>query len=196
MWNLENLDDLPYYFMGQVLETSFDYESPTVLKALGEENGYQHLYLEGQGKPVAESSQFTWLQEGKFYTLTAATASTDSLIFARIGANDPDFNLRRDAALIIRRPEAQSTVFASVIEPHGYYSAISELSVDPKSSVSRVAVVHDSNDYTAVKIDDRQQQSSLLIVVNGDPSSSGKHKLKVEGQTYRWTGPYHFVDTL
>ena len=74
--------------------------------------------MEGQGKPVAESSQFTWLQEGKFYTLTAATASTDSLIFARIGANDPDFNLRRDAALIIRRPEAQSTVFASVIEPH------------------------------------------------------------------------------
>ncbi|MEP5569177.1 MAG: alginate lyase family protein [Halioglobus sp.] len=192
----KNQYDLPYYFMGQVLETSFDYETPKVLETLGEKNGYQHLYLEGKGKPAALSSQFTWLQEGKFYTLTAATALADDLIFARIGANDPDFNLRRDAALIIRRADTQSTVFASVIEPHGFYSAISELSVDPKSSVAQVSVVHDDAEYTAVRIEDRKQQTSLLIVANGDAASSAKHKLKVDGQVHRWTGPYHFVEKL
>ena len=192
----KNQYDLPYYFMGQVLETSFDYEAPTVLAALGEENGYQHLYLEAKGKPASESSQFTWLQEGKFYTLTAATALADDLIFARIGANDPDFNLRRDAALIIRRADTQSTVIAAVIEPHGSYSPISELSVDPKSSVAHVSVVHDDAKYTAVRIEDRQQQSSLLVVANSEAVPSKKHKLKVDGQVYRWTGPYHFVEKL
>ena len=40
---------------------------------------------------------------GKFYTLTSVTDSSDELLFTRLGANDPEFNLRRDAAFMIRR---------------------------------------------------------------------------------------------
>lgn len=187
-----NQYDLPTYFMGQVLETSFDYEAPSSLTAMGDANGYQHLYREGQGTAAAESVQFTWLVDEKFYTLTAATHPTDELIFARIGANDPNFNLRRDAALILRRKDAANTVFASVVEPHGRYSAVSELSVNPRSNLASVEVAYDDDDYTGVIITDAKQRSTLFIVANADASPSSQHQLEVQGSRYQWQGPYFY----
>jgi hypothetical protein len=189
----KNQYDLPFYYMGQVLKTNFEYDSPASLTALGDSNGYQHLYLEGKGTPPAGSMQFDWLVEGKFYTLTSATSNADELLFARLGAQDPEFNLRRDAALIFRRKEVSDTVFTSVIEPHGSYSAVSELSVNPNSKLSSVEVVHDSEAYTAVAIEDINGQSSVLVVANTDASASKKHELKIDGSQYRWQGPYYFT---
>jgi hypothetical protein len=191
----KNQYDLPYYFMGQVMETNFDYESPQSLEAMGAVNGYQHLYLEGKGMPQSDAIQFNWLVKNKFYTLTAAAKSGDELLFARIGANDPEQNLRRDAALIMRRPEARDTVFAATIEPHGSYSPISELSVNPKSALAGVTVIHDSDDYTAVAIEDLELQSFVFIVVNTDPGPSKRHELTVDGKQYRWSGPYLLAET-
>ena len=54
------------------------------------------------------------------------TDENDELLLTRIGANDPDFNLRRDPAIIVRRPEASDTLFASIIQPHGSYNVVSE----------------------------------------------------------------------
>ena len=106
----ENQYDLPFYFLGQVMKVNFEYGSPSTLSALGTENGYQHLYLEGQGNPSADNTKFSWMGNGRFYTLTSATDTSDELLFTRIGANDPEFNLRRDAALMIRRKDAKDTV--------------------------------------------------------------------------------------
>jgi len=190
----ENQYDLPYYFMGQVMETNFDYQTPASLQAMGSVNGYEHLYLEGKGYPQADSVQFNWLVENKFYTLTSAASAEDELIFARIGANDPAFNLRRDAALIIRRSAAGNTVFASVIEPHGSYSPVSELSVNPRSGLARVSVIHDDADYTGIAIEDLQQRSVRFFVANKAAAVEAQHQLRVDGQLFRWQGPYLLVD--
>ena len=184
--------DLPLYFMGQVMATNFAYESPSSLKTLGNKNGYQHLYLEAKGYPASESTQFSWLNQGKFYTLTSSTSAADELLFARLGANDPDFNLRRDAALIIRRGDTGNTVFASAIEPHGSYSPVSELSVNSSSNISNLKVIVDNSDYTAVAIEDRNKQQSVFIVANRDVSASKRHQLNIGHRRYRWQGPYHF----
>ena len=183
--------DLPFYFMGQVLQTNFDYEIPTSLAPLGDSDGYQHLYLEGKGKPSSDSTQFNWLVEGKFYTLTSATNVTDELLFARVGAQDPEFNLRRDAALIFRRKDVGDSLFVSVIEPHGRYSPVSELSVNPKSNMAALKVAFDTEAYTAVVIETLDNKSSLFIVANRDPATSAKHHLKIGGKHYSWLGPYH-----
>ena len=185
--------DLPFYFMGQVLKTNFEYNRPSTLAALGEDNGYQHLYLEGQGKPSSLSTQFDWLVQGKFYTLTTATLMTDDMVFTRLGANDPSFNLRRDAGLMLRRNDMGNTTFVSVIEPHGSYSPVSELSLNPNSNIAEVAVLIDSDAYTAVAIKDKQKQTSLLIIANQDASSSKSHKVVIGNKTVRWQGPYHLV---
>ena len=183
--------DLPFYFMGQVLQTNFDYEIPTSLAPLGDSDGYQHLYLEGKGKPSSDSTQFNWLVEGKFYTLTSATNVTDELLFARVGAQDPEFNLRRDAALIFRRKDVGDSLFVSVIEPHGRYSPVSELSVNPMSNIAALKVAFDTETYTAVVIETLDNKSSLFIVANRDAATSAKHHLKIGGKHYGWLGPYH-----
>ncbi|MEP1471946.1 MAG: alginate lyase family protein [Halieaceae bacterium] len=186
--------DLPFYYMGQLLETNFDYETPEVLAPMGEDNGYQHLYLEAAGKPKADVAKLSWLGRGGFYTLTSATHEADQLLFARAGANDPNFNLRRDPAFILRRQGASSTVFATVIEAHGSYSPVTELAIDSRSLVSGLRVVHDGPDYTAIAIEDVAGEASLFVISNANASATEEHELLVEGKSYSWVGPYHYVD--
>ncbi len=190
----KNQYDLPFYFMGQVMKANFEYDSPSILRALGEKNGYQHLYLEGKGKPSSGNSKFLWMGNGKFYTLTSATNMLDELLFTRLGADDPEFNLRRDAALIIRRKEAKDTVFASIVEPHGSYSPVSELAVNSNSSVAELKVVYDDRNYTAVSIEDVKGHTSMFILSNIDASASEQHELEIDDKAYQWTGPYHYGD--
>ncbi len=189
----ENQYDLPVYFMGQVMKTNFGYKSPQALSALGSDNGYQHLYLEGIGKPSAGFAQLLWMQNGKFYSLTSASNESDELLFTRLGANDPEFNLRRDAALIIRRKDAADTVFASVLEPHGSYSAVSESAVNSNSNISELKIAYDDEDYTAVSIEDLNGVTRLFILSNTEASVAEHHHLKIGDRAYDWTGPYHYT---
>ncbi len=190
----ENQYDLPFYFLGQVLTVNFDYESPATLRALGEEYGYQHLYLEGVGTPGSEATRFSWMGNGKFYTLTSATRASDELMFTRIGANDPDFNLRRDAGFMIRRHGAGDTVFVSTVETHGSYSPVTELAVNSNSSIATLKVVYHDADYTAVSIGDVSGETSVFVVAYSDSSSEFEHVLDVEGVTYQWSGPYLYTN--
>ena len=189
----DNQYDLPFYFMGQVMETNFEYESPSTLSALGESNGYQHLYLEGTGRPSSDNAKLLWMSDGKFYTLTSATNGSDELLFTRLGANDPEFNLRRDAAFMIRRKNAKDTVFASIVEAHGSYSPVSELAVNSNSNVSELIVAYDDNNYTAVSIRDLSGEASMFILSNADASATEQHRVRIDDKVYRWTGPYHYT---
>ena len=191
----DNQYDLPFYYMGQILKVNFEYDTPATLNALGTENGYQHLYLEGQGKPSSKNTKFSWMGNGRFYTLTSTSDPSDELLFTRLGANDPEFNLRRDAAFMIRRKGAGNTVFATIVEPHGSYSPVSELAVNSNSSISSLQVVLDDEHYTAVAIKDLEGHASLFLLSNTDASLSKQHKVIIDNKTYRWTGPYHHTET-
>ncbi len=192
--NKKNQYDLPFYFMGQVLKVNFEYDAPVTLSALGEKNGYQHLYLEGAGEPSSSNSKFLWMDNRKFYTLTSVTSDSDELLFTRIGANDPEFNLRRDAALMIRRKDAKDTVFASVVEAHGSYSPVSEFAVNSNSNIALLKVAYDDDNYTAVSIEDLQGRQSMFILSNKSASSSKEHRLEVNGSAYQWNGPYYYIE--
>jgi hypothetical protein len=190
--NSANQYDFPYYFLGQVLNTNFEYKVPKTLKALGTKNGYQHLYLEGSAIGSAENSKLSWLNKGKFYTLTAITNKTDELLFTRIGANDPEFNLRREAALMLRRKNMKNTLFVSVIEAHGSYSPVTESAVNSNSSIATLKVVLDKADYTAVSITTVNGNTKLFITANSYASKEAKHSLKINDKDYEWSGPYYF----
>ena len=185
--------DLPLYFLGQVIDTNVDYDTPSTLEALGRQNGYQHLFVEGTGNaPADDNTRFQWLGPQGFYTLTSATRTGDEWLFARIGANDPDFNLRRDATLILRRRDTADTTFASVLEPHGNYSAVSEFATNAESRIAKVEIVRDSDDYTAVSIASLDGSASLFIVANRDNDTDRRHRVRIGGETYRWAGPYFY----
>ncbi|MDT0605475.1 alginate lyase family protein [Croceitalea rosinachiae] len=187
----ENQYDLPFYFMGHVMKVNFEYESPA-FSVLGEKNGYQHLYVEGKGKPSSEGTIVSWLGRNNFYTLTTATDTSDELLFTRLGANDPKFNLRRDAGFMIRRKNAKNTTFVSIIESHGSYSPVTESAVNSNSSISSLKLVHDDEHYTAVNISDVNGDEFMMIISNTDSNKTSPHKLQINGRDYQWSGPYHF----
>ena len=137
-----NQYDLPVWFQGHLLSTSFEYQKEThSLEPLGKDHGYQHLWKEAVGKPAEEQLQLTWFGQGRFYSMTSAIEAEDELIFARAGANDPHFNIRHDPAFILRR-NARDVIFVSIIESHGEYSTVTEIPERPFSSVAKVEILY------------------------------------------------------
>lgn len=187
--------DLPFYFLGQVIDVNFDYSAPKTLGALGKKNGYQHLFLEGEGKPSNASTFFSWLGHNRFYTLTTATTDDDQLLFTRIGANDPDFNLRRDAGFMLRRKGVRDSVFATVIESHGTYSPVTEYANNSTGRVAEVSVAHSDERYTVLSIVDREGIARMLAIANDDAGSGVQHEVQVEQAIWRWSGPYRYFSS-
>lgn len=190
--NKANKYDFPYYFLGQVIQTNFDYKTPKTLTALGDKNGYQHLFVEGTAKTSNENSKLSLLNKGKFYTLTSITNNEDELLFTRIGANDPEFNLRREAAFMLRRENTKNTLFVSTIEAHGSYSPVTESAINSNSSIKELKVVLDTEEYTGIQITNIKGNTKLFITANTDSSKEAKHNLKINDKNYEWSGSYYF----
>ncbi|OJF70918.1 heparinase [Alteromonas sp. V450] len=189
----KNQYDLPFYYMGQIIDKNFTHESPTTLSPFGEDNGYQHLFVEGKGNASEGNTKFQWLQHGKYYTLTTVTNAEDEVYLTRIGANDPDFNLRRDAAITIRRNDTQDTLFVSVVEPHGSYSPVSESSINSRSSIKNLEVVLDSDAYTGVRITDVKGDTQLFIIATSNNDNGARHQVSLGDESYSWIGPYFYM---
>jgi len=188
----ENQYDLPFHYLGQIIDTSFETEAPKALNTVGTKNGYQHLWKEAEAKANSESIQLTWLNNKTFYSITSATNADDRVILARLGANDPKFNLRRDPSLIIRKSNVKETVFASVIESHGSYNPVTEKATSAYSEFASVAVLLNSDAYTAIQLEYRSGKTKLLILSNTDASKTGQHSLDLNGSIYQWVGAYYF----
>lgn len=186
--------DFPFYFKGQVIEANFDYTNPETLKPLGKTSGYQHLWVEGKGVSTKNNAKLSFLNKGLYYTITTATSGNDELFFTRIGANDPKFNLRKDAGFMIRRNES-STIFASVLEPHGGYDYVSESSSDSRSHIEDLKVVYNDDNYTAVTLKTIEGEIKTIIIANKEVGKTKKHKVIINNKEYCWKGPYDYSVT-
>ncbi|MBU2997297.1 heparinase II/III family protein [Cellulophaga baltica] len=182
--------DLPFYYLGQIMKTNFEYEAFNTLKPLSDKNGYQHLYLEAKGISKGENVTLNWLSNNKFYTNTSITSEGDELLFARIGANDPEFNLRKDPGFIIRKKNAQNATFVSVTESHGSYSPVSESAVNAYSAIKTISLLVDTENYTAIKIVNNDNSTLVFVVSNKDNSLNTNHNLSILGKDYKWVGPF------
>ncbi|MEM9686095.1 MAG: alginate lyase family protein [Bacteroidota bacterium] len=191
----ENNYDLPYYYLGQLIDTNFDYSVSKTLSPLGTSNGYQHLWKEGHGTARNENTRITWLSNQHFYTLTTATSEKDMLIFARLGAHDPEFNLRRDPAFMIRKNKHKNALFVSVIEAHGSYDPVREMVSNAFGNIAQVKIAYHDNAYTAITIEDKKGIVRIFILSNTDATATQKHQININDKDYYWTGPYYF-DTI
>ena len=187
-----NQYDLPFYYLGQIMETSFNYSKTNSPEVLGKNHGYQHLYKEATGVSKGENIKLNWLLNNKFYTYSAVTSNNDKLILGRIGANDPDYNLRNEQTLIIRKENTNNTVFVSTIESHGTYNPVSELALNAYSSIKNIKVAHNSDEYTAVTIENIDGKTRVFILANKDSAKTSTHNLKINNKEYNWIGPYSF----
>lgn len=188
-----NQYDLPYYYLGQLMTTNFAYETPKSLEPLGKTNGYQHLWKEGIGAATENNTKISWLYEGCFYTLTSATKKNDALLLVRIGANDPNFNLRSDPGFIIRKENTQKATFVSVLETHGSYSTVTESALNSYSSIARLEVVYEDANYIGIIIKNKKESTLLFVLATNTNLATQKHQLKINEKNYQWVGPYYYT---
>jgi oligo-alginate lyase len=188
----ENTLDLPLYFMGQLMATDFTASVPGELKKLGNKNGYQHLWKEAEGAANEGNSSLSWLGNGVFYTYLQSTSNKDSLFLGRVGATDPNFNLRRDPVLMLRR-KAVNTTFASVLEAHGSYSPVTEKAVNAYADIQKIEVLAGQKGYRFLTITNREKQVWILALATGDFRKSKSHSVLVEGRKVEWKGAFTLV---
>lgn len=184
--------DLPLYYQGQLINTNFEVQSnSSQLKAVGQKNGYEHLWQVAQGKLPTGTAQVTWLNGDRFYTYSTIGSENSEMLFTRIGSNDPSFNLRNEPGLMLRKKgNAGQTVFVSVLEPHGEFNAKDEYTTQASSQIKSLRL---------------QEQDGVKIIwvetVNGDlraftlatnPAVKSKHNIKTQSGKLNWVGPYHY----
>lgn len=181
--------DLPYYYGGHEVSLNFPYRKAlTEMKALGKANGYQHLWVEAEGKNTESATTcFTFLQGDRFYSISTATTPQTELRMVRIGASDPNFNLRPDGGYIISC-KAGNYTFASVIETHGTYDLQVEKTEKATSSVRSVTKTVDTKDYTVVRVEFEGGQARNYCFANRNTSATAKHRVKAGERILEWTG--------
>ena len=181
--------DLPVHHSGQIIRTDFDYQVESTLRPLGEDNGYQHLWNVGSGK-VEGSSLVSWLHDSSYYSLVTSAVEGSEVIFARTGANDPDFNLKSEPALILRQ-SGQNHVFASVLETHGYFNESIEASVGARGLVKAVSVVGHNPIGTVIRIETTSGNTYHYGISNqAEDAQQALHSVEFGGNTYTWNGSF------
>jgi len=186
-----NQYDLPFYYFGQIMSANFKYETPKFLEPFGKANGYQHLWKEGSAVLSQENAKISWLNEGCFYTLTSVAQPNDEVFFVRIGANDPNFNLRKDPGIVFRKKNAQKATFVSVVETHGNYDKVFELATNSYSTIDSLKVVYEDLNYIGVEIKSKSGATTLFVLATKNNKENQKHRLQINNKTYNWVGSYY-----
>lgn len=147
----EHQYDLPYYFMGQLMSTDYPYKAFTINREpLGDKNGYQYLWKEAVGKSDKKTASITFLNQSRFYTITTLVNPDTDLYLNRIGANDPNFNLRNEPAFMLR-DKGKNRIYLTVIEPHGSFLADVEQTRNSQSQIKDIRFANKDNSIIEVQ---------------------------------------------
>lgn len=189
----EHQYDLPFWYKGQFIAASFKYNAFTeTQKPIGNKNGYQYIWNEAEGKSNTNTGALTILNGNSYYTITTTADAATQFDFLRTGASDPDFNLRSETGFLVRK-KGKDELFASVIEPHGVFNPVSEISSGSQSSVNEINTLVNNDEYTGIKIVFKNKEEWTVLIANADNGSNAEHTLIVSGKNFSWAGPYEVL---
>ncbi|GEM77783.1 heparinase II/III domain-containing protein [Vibrio superstes] len=185
----EHQYDYSHQYNGQIIRTNFEYEAYTELETLGNDHGYQHLWKVAAGE-ANETALVSWLQDNSYHTwLGTSSNSNGEVIFTRSGANDPSFNLRSEPSFILRS-RGESTLFASVVETHGYFNEEFEQSVNARGRVQDIRVLAHNETGSAIEITTQDSIVTMLVSNQADVTESTVNQIIINDKTFNWTGHY------
>ena len=181
-----HLYDMPVHYNGHLINTNYQYLAYTESRAvLGADNGYQYYWVEALADKSSKVSTTTWLCDDRFYSLSTLTSEGDQIYFTRLGANDPEFNLRPEPC-VMHRSHGKDKTFVSVLETHGEYNPQLEYTLNPYCLVSDIQLIYDTDEYTIIKISTKEDFFMTICFSNNDSSKDAEHS--VNGWT--WKGTY------
>ena len=179
--------DLPLHYSGHIMETGFEVARNLGARpVLGDANGYQHIWVDGTARPKTGKASMTWLLDGRFYTYRFVSRSDLQVILGESGANDPDFNLRREPMVIQRVEGTDRAAFVSVLEPHGSYDGAAEQTVGSRSRIASLRHIN-QNGYDLVIVE-AANGAKTILAISYDDDASKRHSATVDGREVSWTG--------
>lgn len=185
--------DLPLHYNGHIMNLGFEAQRAVAERpVLGRADGYQHLWVDASSAPTAGVRSLTWLLDGRFYTWRFDASAPSRVILAESGANDPDFNLRREPVLIQRVDGQADASFFGVLEPHGRYDGTAETVTGADSRIQDIRRVRGEG--AEVIVLTLASGKTLALGVADDPAAGGEHSVSADGQTWRWSGPWARLD--
>jgi oligo-alginate lyase len=185
----EHQYDLPFQYNGQFINTSFKYTANTKnQETLGTKSGYQFIWKEAQAAVADTTIQFTFLNKNTYYTISSLVEGAAEIFFTRSGANDPNFNIRREPSYIIRK-KGKNQSFINVIEIHGKYDPINEFSINAYSGVGQIKLLQNDENFSVVTLM-AGGKKIVILQSNKDFEKSKNHSLKINDITMQWVGPY------
>ncbi|MGF1902514.1 heparinase II/III domain-containing protein [Aliivibrio sifiae] len=185
----EHQYDYSHQYEGQIVRTNFEYKANKELNTLGSDFGYQHLWNVASGA-ANDTALVSWLQNNTYYTwLGTSSNANNEVIFTRTGANDPSFNLRSEPAFILRS-KGPSTLFASVLETHGYFNEEFEQSVNARGVVKNIQVIGHTVVGSVVEIQTEHSNVTVMISNQFGATDNTAHTVELNGKSYNWTGFY------
>jgi hypothetical protein len=188
----EHQYDLPFYYMGHFIYSNTEYTSyDNTRTIMGSKNGYQYLWKEAEttGNGLFK---FSWMNGNRFYSITSCADTSTKIYFARIGASDPNYNLRNEPSIIFRK-KAKSHLFASILEPHGNWDGVREFSTGAKGVIDEIKIIGTNEEATIVKILGKQNLNWILMITNQQSDPDKKHSVEFNAQKFEWTGDYYLL---
>lgn len=181
--------DYPIHHRGQLITMNFEYQAhDETQQPLGEDFGYQHIWNEAAAK-LDESPKITWLDGNRYYSLVTSAWPNTEVFFGRTGANDPNFNLISEPMFIIQR-QAKDHLFATVIEPHGYFNEAREQTENARGEILEVTVIGHNDAGSVIEVVGKNDLHWRIIVNNGKASETAKHSVDFGGKKYSWVGNF------
>jgi len=186
--------DLPLHYKGHLIDTDFSLQTNTSsLPVLGKKNGYQHLWLTAQATPEKGLARVTWLNDnGKFYSHTSLVDGNTDVIFTRIGANDPNFNLRNESGFIFRKEDAKNHQIISILEPHGQYNPSKEFTLAAKSTISAIKhAIDDDVELIEIGLVDGKR---YLLAFNRNKESHSSNAFTYQNNDFSFNGRFKLFE--
>lgn len=185
--------DLPLHYNGHIMNLGFEAQRAVAERpVLGQADGYQHLWVDASSALAEGARSLTWLLDGRFYTWRFGASAPSRVILAESGANDPDFNLRREPVLIQRVDGQADASFFGVLEPHGRYDGTAETVSGADSRIQDIRRVRGEG--AEVIVLTLTSGKTLAVGVADDPATGVEHSVSTDGQTWAWTGPWTRLD--
>ncbi len=189
----ESVCDIPIYYKGQIMSANYPYQKSVIdMKVLGKANGYQHLWVEATSNKINGMASTCWMTDKKFYTWSILGDQNSELYFTRIGANDPNFNLRAEPGLIFRQKAVKNHTFLNVLEMHGNYNPGSEAVTNSDSSLKNMEIVFQNSEVTCIRLV-LKNGGNMILLVASQPDERKQHVVKIEDKEYKWEGNYKLI---
>lgn len=183
--------DLPIYFNGQIIDTNFDYKRLTEYRTLGDAFGYQHLIVDAEAAGLTNPARVTWMQGVGFYSVNHVVDAATQFKVVRLGANDPNYNLRSQIGMVFSGKAPGKKLLLTVYEMHGSYNPVTEAVLNSESALEGLRLIRGDNDRVAVQMILRNKQELTLLI---DLSfSNSENSMELEGKSVGWKGNYQIL---